>query len=178
MTRKAVVEAMKSEVSHVVLDSGSRGNSGNTWEQLMATELELAPEVAAYVKNDHLGFTIPYVHRGQSHSYVPDFLLRLQPQFDGDVTRTLIVEVSGAQKSPGPTAQKARTARDVWCPAVNSEGRFGRWGYLEVTEMTGVRESLRSAFAALRADDAAVIGDRDAQDFESTGADRRLRDAS
>ena len=33
--------------------------------------------VAAYVKNDHLGFTIPYVHEGRSHEYVPDFLVRL-----------------------------------------------------------------------------------------------------
>ena len=31
----------------------------------------------AYVKNDHLGFTIPYVHKGRSHSYIPDFLVRL-----------------------------------------------------------------------------------------------------
>ena len=34
-------------------------------------------ERAAYVKNDHLGFTIPYVHKGRSHGYVPDFLVRL-----------------------------------------------------------------------------------------------------
>ena len=29
------------------------------------------------MKNDHLGFAIPYVHEGRSHDYVPDFLVRL-----------------------------------------------------------------------------------------------------
>ena len=67
--------------------------------------------MAAYVKNDHLGFTIPYVHQGRSHDYIPDFLVRLEPRDDEDL-RTLIVEVSGSQKSPGPTRQKAETTRE------------------------------------------------------------------
>ena len=58
--------------------------------------------VAAYVKNDHLGFEIPYTYEGRGARYWPDFLVRL----DGsDVVRTLIVEVSGGAKvhhSPGP----------------------------------------------------------------------------
>ena len=38
--------------------------------------------------------------------------------------RTLIVEVSGTRKSPGPTAAKASTARDQWCAAVNNWGEL------------------------------------------------------
>ena len=94
----------KSEVSHVTLD----GKDGNTWEQLLAAELELNKNVAAYVKNDHLGFTIPYVHKGRSHSYVPDFLVRLKRPTGRSVDRTLIIEVSGSQKSPGPTTARRR----------------------------------------------------------------------
>ncbi len=100
----------RSEVSHVTLD----GTDGNTWEQLLAAELELNTNVAAYVKNDHLGFTILYVHAGRTHSYVPDFLVRLRRRDDDAVVHTLIVEVSGSQKSPGPTQAKATTARDSW----------------------------------------------------------------
>ena len=70
----ATVPTEKSEVSHVTLD----GKDGNTWEQLLAAELELNKNVEAYVKNDHLGFTIPYVHKGRTHSYIPDFLVRLR----------------------------------------------------------------------------------------------------
>ena len=63
------------------------------------------------MKNDHLGFTIPYVHKGRSHSYIPDFLVRLRRPGREDFDRTLIVEVSGSRKSPGPTQAKATTAR-------------------------------------------------------------------
>src|SRR5207253_2725204 len=106
-TRKHAIPAAKSQVNLVVLD-GPAG--GNTWEEAMAGLLEAHAKVAAFVKNDHLGFTIPYVHEGRSHDYVPDFLVRLIDTGDG-FDRTLIVEVSGGRKSPGPTAAKADTAR-------------------------------------------------------------------
>ncbi|MBF4999762.1 DEAD/DEAH box helicase family protein [Nocardia sp. BSTN01] len=162
LTHKQTIGTEKSEVSHVVLD-GAGG--GNTWEQILALECELNPKVAAYVKNDRLGFTIPYVHKGRSHFYVPDFLLRLVRPEGEDFDRTLIVEVSGGQKSPGPTTEKARTARDSWCPAVNNHGGFGRWGYLEINQMFSVREVLNKAIDLLYAD-APIIGDPDLLDFD------------
>lgn len=162
-TRKATVPAEKSEVSHVTLD----GKDGNTWEQLLAAELELNPNVAAYVKNDHLGFTIPYVHKGRTHSYVPDFLVRLRRRDGDEVERTLIIEVSGSQKSPGPTQAKATTARDSWCAAVNNHGSFGRWGYVEMTDPLAFKARLSDAIQLLY-DDAPIIGDPDLLDFNQT----------
>jgi len=160
LTRKATVETMRSEVSHVVLD----GRDGNTWEQLMAAELELnRSDVAAYVKNDRLGFTIPYVHKGVTHSYVPDFLVRLTRR-EGDSERFLIIEVSGGQKSPGPTKEKAGTALNRWCPAVNNDGGHGRWGYVEITTMIDLRNQLQAAIDSHYAD-GDVIGDTDLQDL-------------
>jgi len=109
--------------------------------------------VAAYVKNDHLGFGIPYVHQGISRLYLPDFLVRLADTSDG-VTRTLIVEVSGGRKSPGPTAEKAATARESWVPAVNSHGGYGLWGYCEigrVSEITKAKQVLAEAMGVLAA---------------------------
>ncbi|MEB3070372.1 BPTD_3080 family restriction endonuclease [[Mycobacterium] vasticus] len=160
LTHKPAIPATKSEVSHVVLD----GVGTNTWEQILALECELSPRVAAFVKNDHLGFTIPYVHKGRSHAYVPDFLLRLVRADGEGFDRVLIVEVSGGQKSPGPTREKARTARDSWCPAVNNHGGFGRWGYVEVTDMATARDVLNEAIEALYAD-APIIGDPDLLDY-------------
>ncbi len=118
----------------------------------------------AYAKNDHLGFSIPYVHKGRTHDYVPDFLIRLEPREDG-VVRTLIVEVSGGQKSPGPTTAKADTARNQWCVAVNNHGEFGRWGYVEITSMVGVRQRLTDAINLLYAD-APIVGDPDLLDYD------------
>ncbi|WP_210481539.1 BPTD_3080 family restriction endonuclease [Naasia sp. SYSU D00948] len=160
-TRKKTYETTASHVSHVTLD----GKDGNTWEHKVARvceELVAEGVLTSYVKNDHLGFTIPYVHKGRSHEYWPDFLLRLAPVDGEDFSRTLIVEVSGSQKSPGPTKEKARTARDSWCAAVNNHGGFGRWGYTELgkAEVDDAEHELRIRLDQLRAD-APIIGDPD-----------------
>lgn len=166
-SRKRTIETVKSEVSHVVLD----GKDGNTWEAELAASCESISDVAAFVKNDHLGLTIPYVFQGRSHQYVPDFLLRLKRAADEDFDRVLIVEVSGGQKSPGPTQVKASTARDSWCAAVNNHGGFGRWGYLEVTSMEDLHGQLRSAIDALYSD-APIVGDPDLLDFDEREVQR------
>jgi len=174
-TRKAVITAEHSQVSHVVLD----GPKGNTWEERLAKECErLAGQgvIVSYAKNDHLGLSIPYVHQGRSHSYVPDFLLRLA-QRDGDVARTLVVEVSGSQKNayaPGPTHIKATTARDSWCAAVNNLGLFGRWGYIELTNPETFGDRLIEAIQSLYNDEP-IIGDPDLLDYQEKEANYGTR---
>ena len=152
-------------MSHVVLD----GPGGNTWEEKVANlcEHRQLPGVAAYVKNDHLGFGIPYVFKGHTHEYVPDFLLRLERKPGEDFDRVLIVEVSGGLKSahsPGSVQIKAETAVNSWCAGVNNHGGFGRWGYVEVTNMATVRDDLNAAIEALYADKP-ITGDPDLLDY-------------
>ena len=103
------------------------------------------------MKNDRLGFTVPYAMQGRSHEYMPDFLVRLKPREDDEETRTLIVEVSGSHKPPGPTKEKADTVRNLWVPAVNDHGGFGRWSYCELKDPAEFRQDLDLAIAALRA---------------------------
>ncbi len=119
LTRKVVMEPrpLKSPLNHVVLD----GLRGNSWEEGLARLLERHPKVHSYAKNERLSFTIPYVHQGTTHDYIPDFLVRLRTD-DGDVDRTLIIEVSGTLKSRIAATAKATTARDQWCAAVNNQG--------------------------------------------------------
>lgn len=163
-TRKKTIETTYSHVSHVTLD----GKEGNEWEKKVAKVCEgLAADghITSYVKNDQLGFAVPYVHKGVSHQYWPDFLLKLNrgatvDAIDPEMPRYLIVEVSGSQKSPGPTKEKARTARDSWCVAVNNHGGFGRWGYIELgkAEVADADHVLREAIRA-HVRDEAIIGD-------------------
>jgi hypothetical protein len=70
----------RSHVSHVVCDSG--------WEAHLAGKLEHIPAVRSYVKNQGLGFTIPYTIDGQRRSYVPDFIARLDDGRDEGGSRT------------------------------------------------------------------------------------------
>ena len=117
----------KSHLNHVVLD----GVRGNSWEEGLAQLLERDERVQAYVKNERLGFTIPYVHEGRTHEYVPDFLVRLVPEPD-DVERTLIVEVSGtpqvarARRQPRPTPRETSGARRSTTGASSGGGATSR----------------------------------------------------
>jgi type III restriction enzyme len=121
----------KCQVSHVVLDSG--------WEGKMAESLESMDEVLAYVKNDHLGFTIPYAIDGDHRSYLPDFVVRYN---DGrDEPLNLVVEVSGGFRRD--KAEKVATTKDLWLPAVNAHGGFGRWGFVEIRDPWDAKRFVR-----------------------------------
>lgn len=115
-------------VSHVVADTES-------WEQKMAQALEELGEesiVIAYVKNQGLGFLIPYTIAGRDHNYMPDFIVRLDDGSGRDNPLNLIIEVTG-QKGKDKAA-KTSTARNLWVPAVNIHGAFGRWSFIEITD--------------------------------------------
>ena len=87
------------------------------------------PPVLSYAKNQGLNFRIPYEFEGQARNYVPDYLIRLDD--GGPEPLTLILEVSGEAKKE--KRAKVDAARDLWVPAVNNSGRFGRWAFLEVS---------------------------------------------
>jgi type III restriction enzyme len=95
----------KCHISHVAADTDS-------WEQKMAQALEDMPEVIGYVKNDHLGFAIPYTLNGEEKNYVPDFIACID---DGRGPRDLlkvIFEVTGEKKKD--KAAKVATAHALW----------------------------------------------------------------
>ena len=78
-TRKRTVPAEKSEVSHVTLD----GKDGNTWEQLLASELELNTEREVVRKERPPRLHDPLRAQGSEPQLHPDFLVRLEPGDDG-----------------------------------------------------------------------------------------------
>jgi len=123
----------KCHISHVVADTES-------WEQKMAQVLEEMSEVVCYVKNHNLGFTIPYTFEGEDRNYMPDFIVRLN---DGkEDLLNLIIEVTGEKKRD--KAAKVSTARNLWVPAVNNHGGFGRWAFLEIADPWDARNTVRS----------------------------------
>ncbi|MGO8685438.1 MAG: DEAD/DEAH box helicase family protein [Thermoleophilia bacterium] len=134
-----VTDPDKCHISHVVCDTDS-------WEQKMAQVLEDMDEVESYVKNHNLGFTIPYTYEGETHNYVPDFIVRLRADARTREPLNLIIEVSGQSKPE--KAAKVETARSLWVPAVNNDGRFGRWAFLEISDPWDAKHTIRAALAA------------------------------
>lgn len=126
--------AEKCHISHVAADTDS-------WEQRMAQALEEMPEVVRYVKNQSLGFTIPYTLDGKQHNYIPDFIADINDGNGIEDLLHLVVEVTG-KKDKAKTAKTA-TARELWIPAVNNHGGFGRWKFVEVTDPWDSQATIR-----------------------------------
>jgi type III restriction enzyme len=128
--------ADKCHVSHVVADTGA-------WEQKLAQVLEELPEVPCYVKNHNLGLSIPYTLNGDEHLYHPDFVARVDDGRGPEDLLNLLIEVSGQERRD--KAAKVATARTLWIPAVNNHGGFGRWAFVEITDVYDAIGPIRNA---------------------------------
>jgi type III restriction enzyme len=100
----------KSHISHCVYDSG--------WEASEAYFFDKSDLVESFVKNDHLGFTILYNHKGVIRKFYPDFILRL---VNGDY---MVLETKGVDSQQNKTK---REYLNEWINAVNNHGGFGKW---------------------------------------------------
>ena len=109
-TGKQPQPARKSHINFCVCDS--------TWEATAALALDRNAQVAAWVKNDHLGFEIRYIYNGGEYKYRPDFIIKQQ---SGD---HLILEIKG-QESEKDKAK--RLSVKEWCEAVSANRSFGKW---------------------------------------------------
>ncbi len=127
-TSKEVREVVKSHLNYAVADT-------KQWEEAAAYRIDNHSRVEAFVKNEGLGFAIPYLHDGQSHDYIPDFVIRL------DSGVHLILETKGYDPLAEVKAQAARR----WVQAVNAEGSYGEWRYEIVRDMGAIGEILDRA---------------------------------
>jgi type III restriction enzyme len=129
-TSKEVREVEKSHLNYIVADT-------TRWEQSAAYAIDHHPEVSAFAKNAGLGFAIPYLHNGQVHDYVPDFLIRLR----GETLRTLVLETKGYDPLKEVKAQAAQR----WCRAVNAHGASGQWRYALAERVADVTRLISEA---------------------------------
>jgi type III restriction enzyme len=125
--------ADKCHLNYVVADTDS-------WEQRLALALEGMDEIEAYVKNQNLGFRVPYTYRGEEQGYFPDFIARVRRP--GKTELNLILEVTGRKLDDKEV--KVSTTRDLWVPAVNNLGTCGEWAFLEITDPYDSKRTIRS----------------------------------
>lgn len=121
----------KCHLNYVALDS--------SWEAKLAQSLEDMEEVVCYVKNQNLGFNVPYTHEGTERAYLPDYIVRVKD--GGPDLLNLILEVTGEKRRE--KFAKVDTARNLWVPAVNNHGGFGRWAFLEITDPWDAKNAIR-----------------------------------
>ncbi|HEY7336210.1 MAG TPA: hypothetical protein VH639_15075 [Bryobacteraceae bacterium] len=121
-------EVVHSHLNYMVPDT-------KKWEQSAAYYIDNHPATEAFVKNAGLGFSIPYVHNGQTHDYIPDFIVRLK----GESQTHVIVETKGFD----PLKDVKRQAAERWVAAVNADGTYGRWMFT----MAGKPEDVSAAIS-------------------------------
>jgi len=133
-TGKPCEYTTRSHINFCVYDSA--------WEASEAFELDRNPAVAAWVKNDHLGFEILYIYRGVVRKYRPDFLIRLS------TGNMLVLETKGQDTEQDRTK---RQFLEQWVQAVNAYGGFGRWSWDVSKDPADIKDLLAKhveAFAA------------------------------
>lgn len=134
-TSRDVREVLRSHVNYVVADT-------RQWEQSAAYFIDKHDGVAAFVKNAGLGFAIPYLHNGQRHDYIPDFLIRLKT----DPPRHLILETKGYD----PLEDVKRAAAERWVAAVNADGTFGPWQFAVAKKVSAIPALIQAACSLRR----------------------------
>jgi type III restriction enzyme len=121
LTIKPCLATQKSHLSYAVYDSG--------WEAQVAKALDESPQVRAWVKNQRLGFEIPYAHQGVAHAFVPDFLVEVRAPEREDGVEHLVVEVKGLEREQDRSKD---VGAQRWIAAVNHWGKLGRWRYVKI----------------------------------------------
>ncbi len=113
----------KSHINFVTYDSD--------WEAELCRAIEKHPSVISYVKNQGLGFWVPYQMGGKEHKYYPDFIVKVD---DGNPEPLhLVIEVKGYRKEDAKI--KADTMSTYWIPGINQLGTFGRWAFAEFKDV-------------------------------------------
>ena len=120
-TAKHTEYGRKSHINRAVCDS--------SWEVAAVRILDESKDVSAWVKNDHIGFVVHYIHNGVVRKYLTDFLVKLS---NG---KHLVIEVKGAER---PTDESKKKAMNAWINGVNTHGGFGRWHFAYITDVAQI----------------------------------------
>ncbi|MFH1906416.1 MAG: DEAD/DEAH box helicase family protein [Chloroflexota bacterium] len=124
-TGKPCERTKKSHINVCIYDSA--------WEASDAFVLDDSKHVAAWAKNDHLGFEVLYVYRGVVRKYRPDFLVRLT---NGEM---IVLETKGQDMEQDKVK---RRYLEEWAQAVNAQGGFGHWRCAVAKEPGEIRDIL------------------------------------
>lgn len=111
------------------------------WECQFANILESHPRVKRYVKNQGLGFDVPYLLGGEPKKYIPDFIVVLDLGEGRELN--LVVEIKGYRREDAKV--KKETMLAYWVPGVNNVGEFGQWAFAELRD----KHEMESEFATI-----------------------------
>jgi type III restriction enzyme len=113
------------------------------WEGEFCRVAEAHPKVKAYVKNQNLGFEVPYRYGSVMRRYLPDFIVLVDDGHGPDDLLHLVVEIKGYRAEDAK--EKKSTMDTYWVPGVNHLGTHGRWAFAEFTEVYKIEADFEAA---------------------------------
>lgn len=102
----------------------------SSWEADFCRLVEKSYWVRAYVKNEGLGFEVPYRSGSRAGIYRPDFIFVLDDGKGADDPLHVVAEIKGFRSEDA--TDTASTMENYWIPGVNSLGTFGRWAFIQL----------------------------------------------
>ena len=142
-TSRYETDARKCHLNWVILDSD--------WEAEFCRVAEAHPKVLAYVKNHNLGLEVPYRYGSETRTYIPDFIVLVDDGRGKDDPLHLIVEIKGYRGEDAK--EKKATMENHWVPGVNNHGHYGRWAFVEFTDVYAMQadfeEKVKSEFGKI-----------------------------
>ncbi|MBE7465615.1 MAG: DEAD/DEAH box helicase family protein [Planctomycetes bacterium] len=103
------------------------------WEAEFCRVVEAQPRVKSYVKNQGLGFEVPYLFGAEPRRYLPDFIVLVDDGRGPDDLLRLVVEIKGYRREDAKI--KKETMETRWVPGVNNLGKYGRWAFAEFCDV-------------------------------------------
>ncbi len=112
------------------------------WEAEFCRVAEAHPRVRSYVKNQGLGFEVPYLFGGELRRYIPDFIVLVDDGNGDDDLLNLVVEIKGYR---GEDAKEKKATMDTyWVPGVNHLRSYGRWAFAEFTDVYAIQDDFET----------------------------------
>jgi type III restriction enzyme len=115
--------------------------SDSDWEAEFARVAENHPKVLAYVKNQGLGFTVPYKDGDVAREYVPDFIVQVDDGHGPENPLNVIIEIKGFKNEQ--VKLKKETMTEKWVPGVNALGAYGRWVFDQFDSVFEIEREFR-----------------------------------
>jgi type III restriction enzyme len=124
-TNRYETNSLKCHVNWAILDSD--------WEGEFCRVAEEHPKVISYVKNQGLGFEVPYKYGSTVRKYRPDYIVYVDDGHGPSDPLKIVVEIKGLR---GEDAKdKANTMNNYWVPGVNQLKKYGRWAFIEFQDV-------------------------------------------
>jgi type III restriction enzyme len=114
MTSKKTQPIKFSQINNMVIDSKFEAKFGQHLERMGESS-----KILSWVKNDHLGFKIWYVFKGEIKTYYPDFIIKTNDE------NFLIIETKGVKTDQD---EFKWNAMKEWVIAINNLN-FGDWKF-------------------------------------------------